>query len=68
MFRIEQERIEREWTLDYVAQMLGTAASTVCDYEKGRSKPSYEKLAKLENLFNLSHRELFTKICDNTSP
>ena len=65
MLKLEQERLKRPWTLEYVAKMLETTKSTICDYEKGRSKPSYEKLVKLEDLFGESHRWLFTVANDD---
>ena len=59
MTNLERERLNRNWKLSYVAKQVGTTESTVCDWEKRRSKPSYERLVKLENLFGKTHRELF---------
>ncbi len=56
---MRQERIRRGWTQEYVAQKCGVSMQTVCDWEKNRRKPSYDVLVKLENLFGLTHRELF---------
>lgn len=63
--RLRQERINRGWTLEFVALKTGTKKQSVCDWEKCRHIPSYKVLVKLENLFNLSHRELFAQLPDN---
>lgn len=57
--RIRQERINKGWTLEYVAKQVGITKSAVHDLETERCKPSYEVLVKLEDLFGKSHRELF---------
>lgn len=56
---LRKERIARGWTQAYVAEQCGVSYQVVCDWENGRRKPSYEVLCKLEDLFQLSHRELF---------
>lgn len=63
--RIRQERIKRNWTLGYVSKVVGVTVSTVHDIETGRSKPSYEVLVKLENLFKMPHRRLFEATNEN---
>jgi len=62
--RLRIERSKRGWTQNYVADYCGVAAQTVCDWEKGRHKPTYDTLDKLEELFGLRRPELFA-ICDN---
>lgn len=62
--RIRKERIKRGWTQNFVADYCGVAAQTVCDWEKGRHRPTYDTLDKLEELFGLSHRELFAPADD----
>ena len=42
-----------------VANVLGCSKSLVCMIESGRVKPSYQNLVTLEDLFGVSHRELF---------
>jgi len=59
---IRQERLKRCWTQDFVAKKIGTTKQTVQYLETGKIKPSYEVLVKLENLYNLSHRDLFQQI------
>lgn len=63
---IRQERIGRNWTLDYVAQKIGITNQAVNLIETGRRKPSYDVLVKLEKLFGKSHRQLFAVVDDNT--
>lgn len=56
---IRQERINRGWTLDYVAAQVGLSLTTIQKIETNQRKPSYDVLVKLENLFGLNHRQLF---------
>ena len=65
--RIRKERIIRGWTQNYVAGYCGVAAQTVCDWEKGRHKPTYDTLDKLEELFGLKRPELFALVNDDDS-
>ncbi|QIB69757.1 helix-turn-helix transcriptional regulator [Aminipila butyrica] len=60
--RLRIERINRGWTQEYVADELGISKTSVHDIEKGKQLPSYKVLVKLENLFNLSHRELLAAV------
>ena len=57
---LRQERISRNWTLDYVAEKVGVSKQAVHDIEVGRRKPSYNVLVALEDLFGLSHLILFS--------
>lgn len=58
---LRQERERHTWSLEYVARQIGTAKSTIQMIETGQRKPSYSVLVKLEDLFGMSHRELFAK-------
>lgn len=60
--KLTQERLKRAWTLEDVAQKLGTTKQAVCNWEKGRSFPRRQVLNNLEKLFSLSHRELFAPV------
>ncbi len=64
MLRIRQERKNRHWTQVFVANKIDTTKQTVQYLETGKIKPSYEVLVKLENLFNLSHRDLLEQVPD----
>ena len=57
---MKQERRNRDWTQQYVADQVGVTKSAINDMESGRRKPSYDVLVRLENLFGMSHRELFS--------
>ena len=59
MLRIKQERLNAKWTQLYIARKIGLTRTAVSEIETGKQLPSYKILIKLENLFNLSHRELF---------
>ena len=57
--RIRQERLRRGWTLAQTAKMVGITKSAYGNLETGVRVPSYVVLVKLEDLFGLSHRQLF---------
>lgn len=48
-----------------LAQKIGASPQLVCDWEKGRSFPSRALLIKLEDLFDMTHRELFAPANDD---
>lgn len=60
IYTIRAERLRRKWTQEYVAKRIGLTKTAICDIEKGKQKPSYEVLLKLEDLFGMTHRELFS--------
>ncbi|MGD9566860.1 MAG: helix-turn-helix domain-containing protein [Sedimentibacter sp.] len=62
--RLRQERINKGWTLEYVANKLNVTKQSICDWEHGRHIPTYKVLSQLENLFNLSHRDLLQQVPD----
>jgi transcriptional regulator with XRE-family HTH domain len=64
MLRIRQERIKKNWSQSSVAVKLGITKSAYSNIETLKRRPSYEILVKLENLFNLSHRELLQQLPD----
>lgn len=59
---MRQERIRRGWTLEYVGEQVGISKGAVLNMETGRRKPSYDTLLKLEDLFEMTHRELFAPV------
>lgn len=64
--RMRYERINKGWTLDYVSMQVGISNQAVSKIELMKTKnPSYNIIIKLENLFGLSHRELFSLV-ENT--
>lgn len=56
---IRQERIKRGWSCEFVAEKAGLTAEAIRLIETGQRKPSYDVLVKLEDLFQMGHRELF---------
>ena len=58
---LKRERVKRGWTVSQVAAKVNVGPSMIYMMEKGKRKPSYEVLVKLEDLFQKSHRELFGK-------
>ncbi len=63
---LREERLIRGWTQEYVAKKCGVSYQTVCDWENNRRKPSYDVLVKLEDLFELTHRQLFGAATPNS--
>ncbi len=61
---IRQERQKHNWTQEYVAQKVGLTKTAIHDIETGKQLPSYKVLVKLEDLFNLNHRQLFAVVDD----
>lgn len=60
LLKIRQERLNRQWTQDFVAQKAGITVPAVQYLETGKCKPSYDVLVKLLDLFEYSDpRELF---------
>ena len=60
-----QERNRRKWSQEFVAKQVGVTASAVGFIETGKRKPSYDVLVKMEDLFGMSHRELFAAVDDD---
>lgn len=58
---LRQERIKRGWSCEQVAEKVGITAEAVRLIETGERNPSYPILIKLEDLFQMNHRELFGK-------
>lgn len=56
---IRQERMKRGWSCEYVAEKIGLSAEAIRLLETGERHPSYSVLVKLEDLYGLSHRQLF---------
>lgn len=64
---IRQAREKRGWTQKYVADKAGITQAMLQKIETGKRKPSYDVLVKLEDLFHMSHRKLFSAArLDNT--
>lgn len=65
MYRVlRQERIRRHWTQREVAQQIGVTRTAYHHIETGERNPSYPVLVKLEDLFHLTHRQLFALVDD----
>ena len=59
---LRQERINRSWTQEYVADRIGTTKQAVQLFETNQCKPSYDVLVKLLDLFGYNDpRELFAE-------
>ena len=62
---LRQERENKNWTQEYVAEQVGITPEAVSMIETGQRKPSYDVLVKLEDLFHKNHRKLFA-VADDT--
>ena len=60
--RMKKERIERGWTQKHVAETVHLTVTAISDIENGKAKPSYKVLCELEDLFELTHRDLFKSV------
>ena len=57
---LRQERVKHGWTQQYVAERVGVTKSAILLLETGKTKPSYDVLVKLLDLFDYSDpRKLF---------
>lgn len=61
MLEIERERRQRSMSRRELGRMLGITEEAVRLLESGKRKPSYKVLVKLEDLFEMGHRELFAQ-------
>ena len=62
--RMKRKRLQYGWSQEVVAEKIGITKSAYSNIETLKRNPSYEVLVKLENLFNLSHRDLFQQVPD----
>ncbi len=58
--KMKAERLKRGWTQKFVAEKVELTVTSISDIENNKAKPSYKVLCELEDLFELSHRELFS--------
>lgn len=57
--KLKRARIERDWTLEDVAQRTGVARSTLSKIENGQMSPTYDVLQKITRGMDLDLVELF---------
>lgn len=57
---LRELRKEKNWSLDYVAQKIGVSNQAISRIELGKSKPSFEVLLKILELFE--EEQLLSKI------
>lgn len=60
---LEQERLRRNWTQEFVAKQIGITKGALNNIEKNNRKPSYDVLVKLLDLFDYNDpRILFSEV------
>lgn len=64
MILLRKYRLERGWTLDYVAKQIGVTKTAIHDLEVGKRIGSIPVWDALEDLFNLPQRQLREKAPD----
>ena len=65
---MRQERKDKGWTQEYVAQQIGVTKAAVHDMETGRRYPSYKVLVKLLELYGYNDpRRLFAEAGDTSN-
>lgn len=63
----KQERLNKGWTQERVAKLIGVTPEAIGMIETGKRKPSYDVLVKLLDLFGYDDpRQLFA-VTDETS-
>ena len=60
--KMKEERIKRGWTQKMISEKVNLTTTAISDIENGKAKPSYKVLCELEDLFGLTHRELFKSV------
>ena len=53
-----QRRLKMKMTQSELGKLCGVSMQTVCDWEKGRHKPSFDTLMILCDLLKIPHEEL----------
>lgn len=64
MLEIERARIQRGMSRRKVGSIIGITEEAIRLIEIGQRKPSYKVLVRLEDLFGMTHRELFASVKD----
>ena len=59
--KLQQVRQKKNLSQAQVAQVLGVSRAAYNLIENGNRYPSYQVLVKLEDLFGMTHRELFAE-------
>lgn len=52
--RIKEEREQRQWTQDYLAETLNVSRQAVSKWEGANAYPDIDRLVQISNLFNIS--------------
>ena len=56
---MKKERLLRGWKQSFIAEKTKLTTTAISDIENGKAKPSYRVLCILEDLFQMTHKELF---------
>lgn len=70
--RMKQERMKHDWSQEYVAEQIGITKQAVQQIESDQTKPSFDVLVKLLDLFGKKEavkqiRQLFAVIDENSN-
>ena len=62
--RLKKYRMDAGYTIYSLAEKLNVNYSTVSYWENGIKHPRHNKIVELEDLFNVSYRELFSDLTE----
>ncbi|GAA4641455.1 hypothetical protein GCM10023115_00190 [Pontixanthobacter gangjinensis] len=60
--RLKRMRVAKRWTQHEVAEKLGVSITSVCNWEKGYTRPRTSAQRQLSSLYNTSLEELFASV------
>ena len=52
--RLKDLRLEKDWTLEYVASQMNVSIQTISNWENHHTEPDIKSLIKLANLFRVT--------------
>lgn len=60
--KLREVRKNFNWTQKELAEQMGKSPVTICDWEKGKSRPTIDELARLSSIFNVTTDYLLGRI------
>ena len=60
--KLRQVRRNLNWTQRELAELMDKTPATICDWEKGKSRPTIDELSSLASLFNVTTDYLLGRI------
>ena len=60
--KLREVRRNMKWTQKNLAEQMGKSPATICDWEKGKARPTIDELARLAAIFNVTTDYLLGRI------